>query len=58
MTSEEIQRLVRQLGDALTVLEQANPADEAIVYAELGLSLTYHHEERRRGRGLTRTGMQ
>jgi hypothetical protein len=42
MTHAEIATLVRALGDILTVLRDADPADKAEVYRQLGLRLTYH----------------
>ena len=44
MTAEEIATLVGQLDDILAVLAQADPADKAEVYHQLGLRLTWHHE--------------
>ncbi|WP_433493692.1 recombinase family protein [Micromonospora sp. CA-248089] len=42
MTQAEIATLVRALGDIVTVLRDADPADKAEVYRQLGLRLTYH----------------
>lgn len=47
MTTEEITSLVTALGDLMHVLEVADPADKAEVYSRLGLTLTYHPEDRR-----------
>jgi hypothetical protein len=41
MTTEEIAALVDSLGNLLTVLHEADPADKAEVYRQLGLRLTY-----------------
>jgi hypothetical protein len=41
MSREEIAALVAALGDILTVLAEADPADKAEVYRQLGLRLTY-----------------
>jgi hypothetical protein len=42
MTREQISNLVTQLGDIIRVLRDADPADRAQVYQQLGLHLTYH----------------
>lgn len=42
MSHIEITRLVRTLGDIVTVLNHADPADKAEVYRQLGLRLIYH----------------
>ncbi|WP_328418430.1 zinc ribbon domain-containing protein [Micromonospora sp. NBC_00389] len=42
MTQEEITTLVQALGHIVTVLHDADPADKAEVYRQLGLRLTYH----------------
>jgi site-specific DNA recombinase len=47
MTREEIANFVTTLGNLIQVLEDADPADKAEVYSRLGLTLTYHPEERR-----------
>lgn len=47
MTREEIISLVTALGDLMQVLRDADPADMAEVYSELGLTLTYHPEDKR-----------
>ncbi|MGC4821762.1 hypothetical protein [Micromonospora sp. DT63] len=44
MTQAEITELVHALGDIVTVLRDADPADKAEVYRQLGLRLTYHPE--------------
>ncbi len=44
MSREEIRGLVDALGGLLSVLHQAEPADKAEVYRQLGLRLTYDHE--------------
>lgn len=41
MTPEEIASMVKALGDLMTVLREADPADKAEVYGQLGLTLTY-----------------
>ncbi|MGC5331135.1 hypothetical protein [Micromonospora sp. DT62] len=41
MSPDEIHRLVETLGNITTVLRNADPADKARVYRELGLTLTY-----------------
>lgn len=41
MTQEEITNLVNALGDLMTVLSEADLADKAEVYQQLGLTLTY-----------------
>jgi site-specific DNA recombinase len=47
MSADEITALVTALGDLLQVLKDADPADKAEVYSRLGLTLTYHPEDRR-----------
>jgi hypothetical protein len=47
MTSDEITNLVTALGHRMQVLRDADPADKAEVYSQLGLTLTYHPEDRR-----------
>ena len=47
MTQEQISDLVTRLGDILTVLHEADPADRAEVYQQLGLRLTYHPAEQK-----------
>jgi site-specific DNA recombinase len=47
MTAEEITNLVTGLGSLIQVLRDADPADKAEVYSRLGLTLTYHPEEKR-----------
>jgi site-specific DNA recombinase len=42
MSREEITALVDELADAVAVLRQADPADKAEVYRQLGVRLTYH----------------
>jgi hypothetical protein len=44
MTPDEIATLVGQLGDIMAVLAEADPADKAEVYRQLGLRLTWDHE--------------
>jgi site-specific DNA recombinase len=44
MSREEIRGLVDALGALLSVLHQADPADMAEVYRQLGLRLTHDHE--------------
>jgi site-specific DNA recombinase len=47
MTREEITELVTTLGAAIQVLRNADPADKAEVYSRLGLTMTYHPENKR-----------
>jgi hypothetical protein len=42
MTRDQISDLVGKLGDIISVLREADPADRAEVYQQLGLRLTYH----------------
>ena len=42
MSREQISELVHALGDIVTTLSDADPADKAEVYRQLGLRLTYH----------------
>ncbi len=44
LTRQQIKDLVDGLGGLLTVLGEADPADKAEVYRQLGLRLTYDHE--------------
>jgi hypothetical protein len=41
MTTEEINNLVAPIGNILAVLRDADPADKAQIYTNLGLRLTY-----------------
>ena len=41
MSEDEIRNLVEALGSILRVLRDADPADKACIYTELGLRLTY-----------------
>ena len=47
MTAAEITSLVTAPGELMRVLQDADPADKAEVYSRLGLTLTYHPEDRR-----------
>lgn len=47
MTREEIVNLVKAIGDVMQVLKDADPADKAEIYSRLGLTLTYHPNEKR-----------
>jgi site-specific DNA recombinase len=47
MTREEITATVQQLGDIIDVLREADFADRAEVYQQLGLRLTYDPDERK-----------
>ena len=47
MTQEEITSLVTGVGEIMEALEGADPADKAQVYSRLGLTLTYHPNEKR-----------
>ncbi len=46
MTPAEITTLFGALGNIVTALRDADPADKAEVYRQLGLRLTYHPEAR------------
>lgn len=46
-TPEEIRRLLEDLGDPASLLQEAHPAKKADLYASLGLSLVYQPRERR-----------
>jgi site-specific DNA recombinase len=41
VTCEQIASIVTALGDILAVLRDADPADKAEIYSQLGLRLTY-----------------
>ncbi len=47
MTRDEITSLVKAVGDVMQVLKDADSADKAEVYSQLGLTLTYHPNEKR-----------
>ncbi len=47
MTREEITNMVNALRDIMNVLAQADPADKAEIYAQMGLTLTYQPEEKK-----------
>jgi hypothetical protein len=47
MTPDEITSLVQAIGDVMQVLKDADPADKAEVCSQLGLTLTYHPNEKR-----------
>jgi site-specific DNA recombinase len=47
MTEEEIMELVAELGRIIEALKDADPADKAEVYRRIGLTLTYHPQEKR-----------
>ena len=47
MTKDQIRDLVAKLGDIIAVLRDADPADRAEVYQQLGLRLTYHPAEQK-----------
>lgn len=46
LSGEEIKSLIEAFGGLLRVLRRADPADKAEVYRQLGVSLTYRHEDR------------
>ncbi len=46
MTREQIASHVTALGDILAVLRDADPADKAEIYSQLGLRLTYQPGQR------------
>ena len=46
MSRDEIATLVRTLSDAWVTLRDADPADKAEVYRQLGLALTYRPSEK------------
>lgn len=41
MSPDEIRRVVEALGNITAVLRDADPTDKALIYRELGLTLTY-----------------
>jgi hypothetical protein len=45
MTLDEITSLVKAVGDVMQVIKDADPADKAEIYSQLGLTLTYHPDE-------------
>ena len=46
MTRDELAALVAALGDLVQVIRDADPADKADLYAQLGLILTYRPQKR------------
>jgi hypothetical protein len=42
MSTDDIAAIVTALGDLDTVVRQAEPADKAEIYGQLGLTLTCH----------------
>ncbi len=46
MTREEMAAIVTALGDLVQVIRDADPADKADLYAQLGLTLTYRPQKR------------
>ena len=46
MTREQIESVVTALGDILAVLRDADSADKAEIYSQLGLRLTYQPGQR------------
>jgi hypothetical protein len=46
MTQEEITSLATEVGVIMQALEEADPADKAQVYSRLGVTLTYHPNEK------------
>jgi site-specific DNA recombinase len=46
MTRDEIAALVTALGDLVQVIRDADRADKAELYAQLGLTLTYRPQKR------------
>jgi site-specific DNA recombinase len=47
MTPEEIMNLVTEQGGIMQALKDADPADKAGLYRRIGLTLTYHPQEKR-----------
>jgi site-specific DNA recombinase len=48
LTAEEITRIVSSLRDLISVLANADPADKAEIYGQLGLALSPATQARRR----------
>ena len=46
MTRDEIAALVAALGDLVQIIRDADPADKADLYAQLGLTMTYRPQKR------------
>lgn len=46
LSREEIRALVESVGGMLVALRRADPADKCEVYRQLGLRLTYKHNQR------------
>src|ERR1700733_2648278 len=47
MSDEEIMNLVTELGGIMEALKEADLADKAEIYRRIGLTLTYHPQEKR-----------
>lgn len=45
-TADDVRELIENLGDVARVLPDADPADKAIVYADLGISVVYDPDRR------------
>jgi hypothetical protein len=46
LTKEDIKALVASLRDITATLAQADPADKAAAYTEMGIEVTYHQDGR------------
>jgi hypothetical protein len=46
LTEEDIKALVASLRDITATLTEADPADKAAVYAEMGITVTYQQDGR------------
>lgn len=46
MSRDEIVAIVTALGELAQVVQEADPADKADIYAQLKLTLTYQSEEK------------
>jgi hypothetical protein len=47
LTRDQVRTLVQQIGELTAALAEAEPADRAEVYRQLGLKLTYNPEQQK-----------
>jgi hypothetical protein len=47
MSEVNLRKMVESLGDVAQVLAEADPKEKAAVYADLGITLTYHPDQRK-----------
>ena len=47
MTRDEITSLVKSIGDVMQAIKDADPANKVEIYRQVGLTSTYHPNEKR-----------